>query len=147
VQTASYRLKVVLTSADDIITHLPHWLTFFLSLSLFYLVLLLAVGMEICHMSGSKSRLPGGSCYLAWFLPSRCCKSCTKRIRANTVFNCVCLYDSWIKTKVINWDFWHQNLHWKKIFSWFVITTFFFCQINLNNLYSSDNIISWVSDD
>jgi len=39
-------------------------------------------------MSGSNSRRPGGSCYLAWFLPSRCCKSCTKRIRAKflTVF-------------------------------------------------------------
>jgi len=38
----------------------------------------------------------------------------------------------------------------KYIFSWFVITWsqhFFFCQINLNHLCSSDNIIFWVSDD
>jgi len=39
-----------------------------------------------------------------------------------------------------------QNIiHCKKIFSWFVITTFF--QINLNNLCSSYNTIFWVSDD
>jgi len=35
----------------------------------------------------------------------------------------------------------------KKIFSTFVITTFFSCQIILNNLISSDNLLFWVSDD
>jgi len=45
---------------------------------------------------------------------------------------------------------WHKERHInavKKYFQGLLSQFFFLCQINLNNLFSSDNLLFWVSND